>query len=153
MFTPTRDEARDFLFESWRKFCAASALSGLEALAVEVIAAHPEYHDMLADRTTYLEKYRDRDYPPEFGQTNPFLHLAMHISIREQVSIDQPRGVAAAHATLTRRHGDALSAEHQMMDCLGEMLWRAQRDRTAPDPRVYLDCLATKCGARPHESP
>jgi hypothetical protein len=146
MFNPTREQARDFLFEAWRKFRAAELLSALEAMAVEVISSHPEYHTMLDDRDRYLETYRDRDYPPEFGETNPFLHINMHLSIREQVSIDQPRGVRDSHAALSNKLGTTLAAEHEMMDCLAEMIWHAQRNRTAPDAQIYLGCLQKKIG-------
>ena len=105
MFNPTRDQARDFLFDAWRKFRAQEVLTAMETMAVEVISLHPEYHAMLDDRDRYLEQYRDRDYPPEFGETNPFLHLNMHLSIREQVSIDQPGGARGFHAALTNKLG------------------------------------------------
>ena len=144
MFNPTRDQARDFLFETWRKFRAQELLSAMEMMAVEVISLHPEYHKMLDDRDHYLETYRDRDYPPEFGETNPFLHINMHLSIREQVSIDQPEGVKNFHAALSNKVGSALAAEHEMMDCLAEMIWHAQRHRTAPDAQIYLACLHNK---------
>lgn len=144
MFNPTRDQARDFLFEAWRKFRAQEPLVALESMAVEVISLHPEYHAMLANRDGYLETYRDRDYPPEFGETNPFLHINMHLSIREQVSIDQPPGVQGAHRALSSKFGSALTAEHEMMDCLGEMIWHAQRHRSAPDAQIYLRCIEGK---------
>ncbi len=144
MFNPSRDQARDFLFETWRKFCAAGQLSAMESMAVEVVSLHPEYHTMLADQERYLAQYRDRDYPPEFGETNPFLHLNMHLSIREQVSIDQPQGVRYLHTALSNKLGTALAAEHQMMDCLAEMIWHAQRHGTAPDAQLYLRCLKSK---------
>ena len=144
MFNPTRDQARDFLFETWRKFRAQELLSAMEMMAVEVISLHPEYHKMLGDRDHYLETYRDRDYPPEFGGTNPFLHINMHLSIREQVSIDQPEGVKNFHAALSNKVGSALAAEHEMMDCLAEMIWHAQRHRTGPEAQIYLACLRSK---------
>ena len=144
MFNPTRDQARDFLFETWRKFRAQELLSAMEVMAVEVISLHPEYHKMLDDRDHHLETYRDRDYPPEFGETNTFLHINMHLSIREQVSIDQPEGVKNFHAALSNKVGSALAAEHEMMDCLAEMIWHAQRHRTAPDAQIYLGCLRNK---------
>ena len=146
MFNPSRDQARDFLFEAWRKFRATELLTAMESIAVEVISVHPEYHAMLDDRERYLETYRDRDYPPEFGETNPFLHVNMHVSIREQVSIDQPQGVKGYHVALSNKLGSALAAEHEMMDCLAEMLWHAQRHRTAPDAQIYLGCLGKKVG-------
>ena len=149
MFNPSRDQARDFLFDAWRKFRATEPLTGMESMAVEVIALHPEYHAMLEDRERYLEKYRDRDYPPEFGETNPFLHLGMHIAIREQLSIDQPAGVRACHTSLSEKLSSVLDAEHEMMDCLAEMIWQAQRNRTAPDAEIYLACLRRKQVLKP----
>jgi hypothetical protein len=90
------------------------------------------------------DQYVDRDYLPENGDTNPFLHMSMHLSIREQVSIDQPPGVRAHHTRLTATLGSVMEAEHKMMDCLAEMIWQAQRYKTAPDPSVYFTCLNTK---------
>ena len=146
MFNPSRDQARDFLFEAWRKYRVLAPMTAMESLAVEVIALHPEYHEMLSDRDRYLEDYRDRDYPPEFGETNPFLHLGMHIAIREQVSIDQPGGVRGHHQALGVKLGSVLDAEHEMMDCLAEMIWQAQRNRSTPDAGLYLNCLLRKLG-------
>ncbi len=144
MFNPTRDQTRDFFFDAWRKFRAIEPLSAMETMTVEVIAMHPEYHTMLENRDRYLENYRDRDYPPEFGETNPFLHLGMHIAIREQISIDQPIGVRSHHTALTEKHGSVAEAEHEMMDCLAEMIWQAQRNSSAPDAAIYLACLVKK---------
>ena len=148
MFNPSREEVRDFLFESWRKFCAQEPLIGMEAEAAAVIAAHPEYHAMLTDHAAFLDRYRDRDYPPEFGETNPFLHLSMHLSIREQVSIDQPTGVREAHAGLSTALGDALLAEHEMMECLAEMIWQSQRHHVPPDATAYVHALKARVQAR-----
>ena len=144
LFNPSRDEARDFLFEAWRKYLGREILTAMESMAAEVIAAHPEYQEMLNDKKRFLEKFRDRDYPPEFGQTNPFLHLGMHIAIREQISIDQPAGVREHHLALCTKFGSALVAEHEMMDCLAEMIWQSQRNQSAPDASIYLACLAKK---------
>jgi hypothetical protein len=143
VFNPSRQEVRDFFFESWRKHALAKPplpLTPLEAIAVDLIAAHPEYHALLSAREAFV----DRDYLPENGETNPFLHLSMHLSIREQVSIDQPKGVARHHMRLTQTLGSEMAAEHAMMDCLGEMVWHAQRHGTAPDAGIYLRCLAGK---------
>jgi Domain of unknown function (DUF1841) len=142
MFNPSRHEGRDFLFEAWRKFRAGEPLSGLESIAVEIISLHHEYHSVLENR----DEFADKDYSPEQGDTNPFLHIYFHIGIREQISIDQPAGVRAAHTTLTSARGDVHEAEHEMMDCLGEMIWQAQRNKTAPDAAVYLNCLRKKQG-------
>jgi len=140
MFNPSRADARDFFFASWRKYRDKAPLTALETLVVELISAHPEYHQVLENR----DKYVDRDYRVEVGDTNPFLHLSMHLSIREQVSIDQPQGVRAAHMRLTEKLASSMEAEHIMMDCLAEMIWHAQRHKLAPDPALYLGCLAKK---------
>jgi len=137
MFNPSRDEARNFLFETWRKRQAKELLTPLEDLAAQLIEKHPEYHDFLND----LEKYQDRDYSPDQGATNPFLHLMMHLTIEEQISIDQPAGIRAHFTRLTQQLESEHDAQHLMMECLGEMIWQAQRNQTQPDAAVYLDCL------------
>lgn len=140
MFNPTRNESRDFLFEAWRKYGANEPLTALETIAVEVIALHPEYHALLKNRDQTVE----RDYAPEQGETNPFLHLSMHMAIREQIAIDQPNGVRDAHQRLAQKRDSVMDAEHEMMDCLAEMIWQAQRNKSAPDAAIYLSCLTTK---------
>lgn len=142
MFNPTRDQVRQFFFDTWASFRAGRSLSGNEAVALEVMLAHPEYHAMLDNPARYLA----RDYPPELGETNPFLHLSMHVSIAEQLSIDQPAGVRARYQKLLAQHDDAMVAQHDMMDCLAEMIWQAQRNGTAYDPLAYLQCLDAKLG-------
>jgi hypothetical protein len=145
MFNPSRDQARDFLFALWAKHRARAALTPLESLALSVVLEHPEYHPILEDREANLE----REWKPEGGETNPFLHLSMHLAIEEQVSIDQPPGMRAAVAALERRAGSAHDARHEVMDCLAEMVWQAQRNGVAFDNAVYLDCLARKSGVQP----
>ena len=140
MFNPSRDQARDFLFELWAKHLAQSPLTPLEALALDIVLEHPEYHAMLANR----EKYLDRDWTPEGGEGNPFLHLMMHVAIAEQLSIDQPPGIRAAVESLAHRRGSMHDARHEAMECLGEMIWLSQRHGTALDNAAYLDCLARK---------
>ena len=140
MFNPSRDQARQFLFDLWAKHRAGAALSGLESIALSVILEHPEYQGMLEQP----ERYLDRDWKPEGGETNPFLHLQMHLAIEEQVSIDQPRGIRSAVEALAQRHGSAHDARHDVMDCLAETIWQAQRRGSAPDEAAYLDCLARK---------
>lgn len=140
MFSPSRDQARRFLFDTWRKQREGAPLTDLERLALGVMLLHPEYHVQL----DAPEKYLERDYLPEHGETNPFLHLSMHLAIREQLSIDQPRGISAQYRRLREKSGDEHEAEHALLDCLGEMLWQAQRKHSAPDPAVYLDCLALR---------
>jgi hypothetical protein len=140
MFAPSRDQVRQFFFETWRKYRTGEALQGIESIALEVILLHPEYHAVLGDPERYLEQ----EYFPEMGETNPFLHLSMHLSLEEQVSIDQPIGVRAALLRLSQSLGSRHDACHAAIECLAEMIWRAQRDGTAPDAVAYLACLGKK---------
>jgi len=137
LFNPTRDEARLFLFESWRKRRAGELLTPLEDLTAQLIAKHPEYYDVLENPNQNQEK----DFLPEQGTTNPFLHLMMHLTIEEQISIDQPPGIRAHFARLSHKFGSEHDAQHRMMECLGEMIWQAQHDAAQPDAAVYLECL------------
>jgi Domain of unknown function (DUF1841) len=137
MFNPSREEARNFLFESWRKRKANQLLTPLEDLVVQLIAKHPEYHDVF----NRPDDYQDKDYAPEHGATNPFLHLMMHLTIEEQISIDQPAGIRAHFVRLTHKFESEHDAQHRMMECLSEMIWQAQRNATQPDAAIYLTCL------------
>ena len=142
MYNPTRSQARDFFFAAWAGYRAGTPLSDLERIAVEIIALHPEYHALLEAR----ERYVERDYTPEQGETNPFLHLSMHLAIEEQLSIDQPPGILAAFKLLQSRRADRHDALHAVLECLGEMLWRAQRSKLPPDGEAYIDCVRRKAG-------
>ena len=142
MFNPTRDQSRIFLFDLWDKHQMGAALTPLESLALSIVLEHPEYHAVLHNR----EKYLDRDWKPEGGETNPFLHLAMHLAIEEQLSIDQPPGIRAAVADLARR-ATPHDARHEVMECLAEMVWQAQRNGAPFDNRAYLDCVSRKRGS------
>ena len=137
MFNPTRDQAREFLFDLWAKHGEGTALTPLESMALALILEHPEYHAILADR----ERYLDRDWKPEGGETNPFLHLQMHLAIEEQLSIDQPPGIRAAIETLARTRGSMHDARHEVMECLAEAIWQAQRNGRPFDNASYLDCI------------
>jgi hypothetical protein len=143
MFQPTRDQARQFFFDAWVKYRAEQPLSDLEKLALQVILEHPEYHRVLDDP----ERHRERDWTPEMGETNPFLHLSMHLAIREQLSVDQPPGIRARFERLRAQAGSEHDALHAVMECLGEMLWQAQRAGAAPDPAVYFACLDRAAGS------
>ncbi len=137
LFNPSRDQARQFLFDSWRKRNAGELLTPLEDLATQLIARHPEYHAVLENP----DRHQERDYLPEHGETNPFLHLMMHLAVEEQLSIDQPPGIRAHFARLTRQYQSEHDAQHRMMECLAEMLWKAQHNRTQPDAGLYFACL------------
>ena len=134
LFNPSRDQVRQFFFDTWAKFRQQQPLTDLEKIGVEVMQMHPEYHAMLDAPARYLHQA----YFPEMGETNPFLHMSLHLSIIEQVSIDQPPGIAAAYRTLCARHSDVQAAQHQLMDCLAETIWRAQRDQQPLDAAAYL---------------
>jgi hypothetical protein len=140
MFTPTRDEARRFFFDTWSKYHAGTPLTDLEKQVLDIILMHPEYHPTL----DAPERYSDRDYTPEGGETNPFLHLSMHLALRDQIGIDQPPGIRKRYLALAARCGGEHEALHAMMDCLAEMIWRAQRDGMPYDAAAYLDCLFRK---------
>jgi hypothetical protein len=137
MFGAERDQMRQVFFEAWRKNQAGEQLQPLEQMVVGVVNQHPEYHAMLNDPQASLM----REFPPETGQTNPFLHMAMHIGLLEQVSTDRPSGIADLYRRLCQRLGDGHEAEHQFMECLGLMLWEAQSAHRMPDEKAYLECL------------
>ncbi len=140
MFDPSREQVREFFFETWSKYRASQPLVGLEAVALDVVLSHPEVQGALGDPG----RFRDQEYFPELGESNPFLHLSMHLAIEEQLSIDQPPGVASRFAALVTRHGDRHLALHEAMECLAEMVWRSQRDHAPPDGAAYLECLEKK---------
>lgn len=137
MFTPTRDQSRQFLIEAWRKRRGNLPASALEILAADIAALHPEYHGLLESGEDALA----RDWMPDQGETNPFLHLSLHLAIEEQLSIDQPRGLRALFADLLTRRGDRHEALHVVLDCLAETIWRSQRERKPLDGPAYLDCV------------
>jgi hypothetical protein len=116
----------------------------MEAVAAPWVAEHPEYHTELAD----VEAALAADYKVEDGRVNPFLHLSMHLSITEQVSIDQPRGIKQAFELLAAKLGSAHEAQHEVMECLGEMIWTSQRTGLPPDGQAYLECVRRRATAR-----
>jgi len=138
MFSPSRDEARRFLIDAWKKSRDAAPMSDLERLAARLVGLHPEYHPVLDEP----EKFADRDYHPESGDINPFLHLSLHLAVAEQLAIDQPPGIRAQFERIRDARGDEHAALHAVLECLGEVMWHAQRHRAPPDATLYLECLA-----------
>lgn len=130
---------------AWRKFSARQPLEPLEAQIAAVIAEHPEYIAFIEGGEAAV----GAEFTPEGGTANPFLHMGMHLALREQVGTDRPAGIRAVHEALAAHHGDAHAAEHLMLEALGETLWEAQRSGRAPDERVYLERLRRLPGARP----
>ena len=141
MFNPSRDQARNFFIESWRKHQAREVLTPMETIAADIIGHHPEYHAIVEDPDAI-----DRDFTPEDGGINPFLHLSLHLAIEEQLSIDQPPGIRAAFEAACIRHGNRHDAMHDALESLGEMLFNAQRNGTPPDAAAYLASLRKKAG-------
>jgi hypothetical protein len=137
MFAPSQHDVRRFFCEVARKQRDALPLTPIEIAAADWIGQHPEYRADLADLDAALAAV----YEVDAERVNPFLHLSMHLSISEQVSIDQPRGIKQACELLTRRLGSAHAAQHEIMECLGEMLWTSQRSGLPPDGERYLDCV------------
>lgn len=140
MYSSNRSDTRQPFFDAWKKMQTGVPMTALETIIADVIRLHPEYHGLLEDAGKTL----DKDWLPEGGETNPFLHMGMHIAIREQLSIDRPAGIKAAHGALLAHKGDAHAAEHEMLECLAETLWRAQRENRLPDENAYLACIKTR---------
>jgi len=141
LFGTDRRQMRAFFFEAWRKYRSQRPLEGAETLIVTVAMKHPEYHSILESPET-----ADHDWQPEQGQSNPFLHMAMHIAIEEQVSTDRPTGIRDCYQRLCTKTGDEHTAQHLAMDCLGTMLWTAGRNGRPPDESQYLTCLEQAIG-------
>ncbi|NMG76044.1 DUF1841 family protein [Aromatoleum diolicum] len=133
MFNPSRDQVRTFFIESWRKYRAKEVLTPLEHIASDLILLHPEYQTLLEDPDSVT-----RDFSPDEGQINPFLHLSLHLAIEEQLSIDQPPGLRAAFEACQNRHGNRHDALHDVLECLGETMFDAQRNRAQPDGAAYV---------------
>jgi hypothetical protein len=136
MFGQDRTELRQMFFTAWEKHQNKQLMEPLEAVVAKIIELHPEYHALLENKETL-----DRDYTPEMGQTNPFLHMAMHISIQEQLSTKRPTGIEQLHISILKKYKDPHETEHLMMECLGKMLWEAQSQNRMPDENDYLTCL------------
>lgn len=136
MFGQDRTELRQMFFSSWEKHLGKQLMQPLEAVVAKIIELHPEYHALLENQEAL-----DKDFTPEMGQTNPFLHMAMHISIQEQLSTKRPTGIEQLYQSLLIKNKDAHETEHLMMECLGKMLWEAQSQSREPDENDYLSCL------------
>ena len=137
MFSQNRDQLRQVFFDVWFKRQNGLPLEPLEHVLAGIIQNHPEYHETLAQP----ERHKERDYSPDSGQSNPFLHMAMHLTIHEQLLSDRPAGIVDIHRRLCRQYNDVHVAEHRIMECLAEILWQAQRDGGMPDEKRYLENL------------
>ena len=135
IFGSDRNELRKMYVEAWRKSCAGGPMSPLESQIAQVIQDHPEYQAAMTAESL------DETYTPEGGKTNPFLHMGLHLAVREQVATNRPAGIAEVFALLCTKTGDRHAAEHRAFDCLAEAMWTAQNNNTAPDEQAYLESL------------
>ena len=137
MYTPSQADVRRFFCSVYAKSLTGAPLEAIETIAGQWLEEHPEYSADFADADAALEKM----YDGENGKTNPFLHLSMHLSISEQCSIDQPRGIRQAVELLTAKRDSLHDAHHEAMECLGQMVWESQRAGRPPDGAAYIDCV------------
>lgn len=137
MYGNDRGQMRRIFLEAWRKAQAGEVLQPMEALIADLVGQHPEYHGLFKDG----ELAQGKDFSPDLGETNPFLHLSLHISLKEQLGTDRPAGIRVEYQRLLKRWGDAHEVEHKLMECLAALLWQAQRNGQAPDEQSYLDCV------------
>lgn len=137
LYTQDRTEQRKFLAAAWEKFLAKQLLDPLEDQLTQVIKIHPEYHSLI--------KNIESDYFPEQGEVNPFLHINLHLSLREQLSINQPHGIQEIYQKILKKNQDSHQTEHQMMDCIAEMIFSAQKNNAPMDHQAYLQCLKSIC--------
>jgi len=137
MFVRNRESSRGFFFDVWRKYKVNAPLQPLEQLVLGVILEHPEYHKFLEDETNIMDQHFDNGS----GSTNPFLHMGMHIAVKEQVQADRPAGVRKIFLSLCEARQEQHKVEHEMMECLGSMLWQAQMNDQLPDENLYMECI------------
>ncbi|WP_438971311.1 DUF1841 family protein [Methylophaga sp.] len=138
MFGQNREQLRQFYHDVWLKMQSSEAMSALEQSIAQVIKMHPEYHAVF-EKKGHLEQ----EYFVEAGDTNPYLHMGLHLSLHEQISTDRPAGIRDVYQKLLTKTGDSHQTEHDMMECLAESLWQAQRDNQPPSETRYLDALNT----------
>ena len=136
-YSEHRQDTRSFFFTVWQKMQNKTVLLPLEAQIAEVISLHPEYSDVVCDPQKNLEQ----DYSIEKGQSNPFLHMGMHLALREQLGTNRPVGIQNIYQRYCESIGDEHAAEHRMIETLGEILWEAQRSGMAPNELRYLELL------------
>lgn len=138
MFGQSREQLRQFYHNVWLKMQSAETMSALEQSIAQVIQMHPEYHAIF-EKKQHLEQ----EYFVEAGDTNPYLHMGLHLSLHEQISTDRPAGIRNVYQKLLAKFGDAHQCEHAMMECLAESLWQSQRDNQPPSEQQYLIALET----------
>ena len=136
LYSQDRTKQRQFLARSWQKFNNKEPLEPLETLLASIIQIHPEYHDLINNV--------ESDYFPEQGEVNPFLHINLHLALRDQLSINQPPGIKDAYDTLLTKLKDEHAVEHMMMDCIAEMIFSSQKNNTTMDHQAYFQCIQNR---------
>ncbi|MFW2440559.1 MAG: DUF1841 family protein [Arenicellales bacterium] len=136
LYGKDRGSMRQVFFKTWQKYKQSQPLQGVEPLLIDIILLHPEYHSILENP----DKYLDFDFPPEQGQSNPFLHMSLHMTIEEQLSMDNPAGIRQQFQTLQQSR-DKHDAMHVLLECLAEAIWKAQRHESGNLEQDYLDCV------------
>jgi hypothetical protein len=140
LFDPNRNQLRQMYMDAWNRFRQGQPLEPVQAQIAAVVQAHPEYHGILDNPDVALTQ----DFPPELGQSNPFLHMGLHLAIRDQVSTDRPMGIKAAYARIAAAADSEHEAEHSLLECLAESLWKAHRNGTGTDEQEYLLSIQRK---------
>ncbi len=139
MFGQDRNAMRKIFFDAWKKYQAQEKLERMESILVQIISLHPEYHGLFESEDSLL-----RDYPFASGETNPFLHLSLHLTLQEQLALQRPPELADLYQQLVKKHSDSHAAEHKMMECLSEMIWQAQRNQSMTHENEYIECIRKK---------
>jgi hypothetical protein len=132
-YTQDRTQQRQFLANAWQKFLDKEVLDPLETQLTQVIEMHPEYHALINNI--------ELNYFPEQGEVNPFLHINLHLSLKEQLSINQPLGIQQYYQKILNKVKDPHEVEHRMMDCIAEMIFSSQKNNTPMDHQAYIRCL------------
>ena len=141
MLQQNRSDYREVFFSVWKKIENQQSISdAMETIIAQIIKQHPEYHNTLSNYDKFIEK----DYLPEMGDSNPFMHMSMHIAITEQLMTDQPQGIKSIYQKLCTRLADTHEVEHLIMECLGNMIWKSQKNQSMPDMNEYLECIKNK---------
>lgn len=136
MFEEDRDAMRKVFFEAWEKHQQKEKLDAMQTVLVQIIELHPEYHALFENEDNLV-----KDFSPVTGETNPFLHLSLHLAIQEQLSLQRPPELTELYRQLIEKYSDVHLAEHKIMECLSEMIWQAQRSQSMADERQYLACI------------
>ena len=133
MFTSNRSKQRQYLNQAWKKYTRQEQLEPLELQLSKIVEQHPEYQNLI--------KNLDSEYFPEQGNTNPFLHINLHLTLQDQITMDQPKGIKEIHSQLLLKIKDAHEVEHMMMEHIAEMIFNAQKNNAAFDLDVYIQAL------------